>query len=121
MPASKRASIDASATLTWNGIPGAVAELGKAGEELASEGAGFIQHEARRNLQRNRSIRTGRLYRSVGVFPVAGGNYEVRVGMLYGPFVERYKPYFWPAVEAARSFILGKASILIDRLRKHTR
>lgn len=120
MPASRRASLDAWAKMTWNGIPGAVQELGRAGEELASEGAGFIQSEARRNLQRNRSIVTGRLYRSVGVFP-QGGNYQVRVGMFYGPFVERYKPFFWPAVESARGFILSKASILIDALRKHTR
>ena len=116
-----KASLDAWAKMTWNGLPGAVKELGRAGEELASEGAGFIQAEARRNLQRNRSIRTGRLYRSVGVVAKAGGNYQAIVGMFYGPFVERYKPFFWPAVEAARGFILSKASILVDALRKHTR
>jgi hypothetical protein len=121
VPASKRASLDAWAKLTWNGIPGAVQELGRAGEELASEGAGFIQAEARRNLQRNRSIRTGRLYRSVGVVAQSGGNYQAVVGMFYGPFVERYKPFFWPAVNAAKAFILSKTSILVAAMKKHTR
>jgi hypothetical protein len=118
---SKRGSLDAWAKMTWNGIPGAVQELGRAGEELASEGAGFIQAEARKNLQRNRSIVTGRLYRSVGVVAQAGGNYQTIVGMFYGPYVERYKPFFWPAVTSAKSFILSKTSILVAAMKKHTR
>ena len=86
--------------------------LGALGTAMAEQVAAEGQAKARENLARNRSIRTGNLWRAVSVQSEPDGSASVFVNedmAPYGKFVEfgtvraRAKPFFFPMIRGLQT------------------